>query len=133
MIIPVRSSQGSSTEAPGKYLPKSTTVVTPLFKARLLALSKASLLSSLDTSGMQERTSFIAESISKPVGSAKMIEISKFSYDLRDLFIFTSSRDYLLLFELSQAAFIAVEATYFEYIKMGLAAIIIKRFDIIYH
>lgn len=87
-VKPVKSSHESSTDAPGKYLPKSTTVVTPLIKASLLALFKASLLSSLETSGMLESTSFIAESISNPVGSAKedqkIIKISMkilFSFD----------------------------------------------------
>lgn len=69
-LKPEKSSQTSSTGDPGKYLPKSTTVVTPLASASLLALNKASLLSSTDTSGIQGRRSFIAESTSNPVGSA---------------------------------------------------------------
>lgn len=67
---PEKSSHGSSADEPGKYLPKSITVVTPLVKARLLALKRASLLSSTETSGMQDKTSFMAESINNPVGSA---------------------------------------------------------------
>jgi hypothetical protein len=67
---PERSSQECSTLAPGKYRPKSTTVVTPLVKARLLALRKASLFSSTETSGIEGRTSFIAASINNPIGSA---------------------------------------------------------------
>ena len=66
---PEKSSQDSCTDVPGTYLPKSTTVVTPLIRARLLALTKASLLSSTETSGIQGRRSFIAESISNPLGS----------------------------------------------------------------
>lgn len=69
-LKPEKSSQTGSTGAPGKYLPTSTTVVTPLASASLLALNKASLLSSTDSSGIQGRRSFIAESTSKPVGSA---------------------------------------------------------------
>jgi len=45
-------------------------VVTPLVKARLLALSNASLLSSTESSGIREVISALAESISTPVGSA---------------------------------------------------------------
>lgn len=69
-LKPEKSSQTNSTGDPGKYLPKSTTVVTPLASASLLALNKASLLSSTDTSGIHGRRSFIAESTSNPVGSA---------------------------------------------------------------
>lgn len=68
---PEKSSQESSTDDPGKNLPKSTTVVTPCVKAKLLALFKASLRSSIETSGIYGRINRIAESIINPVSSAK--------------------------------------------------------------
>lgn len=67
---PEKSSHGGSTENPGTYLPKSTTVVTPLVKEKLLALCKASLRSSIECSGINGARSFIAESTNNPVGTA---------------------------------------------------------------
>ena len=67
---PEKSSHEVSVDEPGKYLPTSTTVVTPLINARLLALIRASLLTSTETSGMHDVISFIVESTNKPVASA---------------------------------------------------------------
>lgn len=67
---PEKSSHGGSTDVPGTNLPKSTTVVTPLAKERLVALCRASLRSFAVLSGINGNTSFMAESTSIPVGTA---------------------------------------------------------------